>query len=143
LWHEALVLMTAFRAPAHILASLHADGELFTRVARQLRVGVIRGSTTRGGSAALLGLIRRTGGTNIVLTPDGPRGPRRQLKPGAVALASMTGMQIVPIGIACPAAWRARSWDRMMVPPPWATAYYVSGPAIRVPDRLDRGGLSG
>ena len=94
-----------------------------------MKIGVIRGSTTRGGSAALLGLIRRAGGSHVVLTPDGPTGPRRRLKPGAIALASMTGMPIVPIGIACPTAWRAGSWDRMMVPLPWATAFYVSGPA--------------
>jgi hypothetical protein len=142
IWHEALVLMTAYRVPVHVLTSLHADGELFTRIARQLNIGVIRGSTTRGGSAALLGLLRRTGGTHIVLTPDGPRGPRRQLKPGAVALAGMTGMPIVPIGVACPTAWRPRTWDRMMIPPPWATAHFVSGPAIRVPAGLDRGGLN-
>jgi hypothetical protein len=141
-WHEALILMTAYSVPAHVLTSQHADGELFTRIARQLKIGVIRGSTTRGGSAALLGLIRRSGGTHVVLTPDGPRGPRRQLKPGAVALAAMTGMPLVPIGIACPTAWRAGSWDRMMVPPPWATAYYVTGPAIRVPAGVDRGRLN-
>ena len=73
-----------------------------------MKIGVIRGSTTRGGSTALLGLIRRTGGTHVVLTPDGPVGPRRRLKPGAVALAGMTGMPIVPIGVACPTGLAGR-----------------------------------
>lgn len=141
-WHEAIVLMTAFEAKAHVLTSLHADGELMTRICGHLGIGVIRGSTTRGGSAALLGLIRRTGGTHVALTPDGPHGPRRRLKPGAVALASTTGLAIVPVGVACSAAWRAGSWDRLMVPKPFSTAHYVAGPAIRVPAGLDRGGLS-
>lgn len=141
-WHEAIVLMTAFEAKAHVLTSLHADGELMTRICGHLGIGVIRGSTTRGGSAALLGLVRRTGGTHVALTPDGPQGPRRRLKPGAVALAGMTGMAIVPVGVACSAAWRARSWDRMMVPKPYSTAHYVAGPAVRVPAGLDRDGLA-
>jgi lysophospholipid acyltransferase (LPLAT)-like uncharacterized protein len=141
-WHEAIVLMTGFRIPLHVLSSLHADGELMTRICRHLKIGVIRGSTTRGGSQALLGLVRRTGGTHVALTPDGPVGPRRRLKPGAVALASTTGMRIVPVGISCPTAFRARSWDRMMVPLPWTTAHYVTGPAITVPAGLDRTGLT-
>ena len=141
-WHEGLILMTGFGVPAHVLTSHHADGELMTRVCRHMKIGVIRGSTTRGGSAALLGLIRRTGGTHVALTPDGPVGPRRRLKPGAVALAAATGMAIVPVGIACSAAWRAGSWDRLMVPTPWATAHYVTGPAIRVPAGLDRAGVT-
>jgi hypothetical protein len=88
----------------------------------------------------LLGLIRRSGGTHVVLTPDGPVGPRRRLKAGAVALASATGMPVVPVGIACPSAWRAGSWDRLMIPKPYSTAHFVTGPAIRVPAGLDRAG---
>ena len=141
-WHEFTVLMTPFKANVHVLASLHADGELMTRICKHLKLGVIRGSTTRGGSKALLGLIRRTGGSHVVLTPDGPTGPRRRLKAGAVALAGMSGMPIVPIGMACPAGWRVRSWDRMVVPRPWATSYYVTGPTIRVPAGLDRTGTN-
>jgi lysophospholipid acyltransferase (LPLAT)-like uncharacterized protein len=141
-WHEFTVLMTPFKTNVHVLASLHADGELMTRICKHLKLSVIRGSTTRGGSKALLGLIRRTGGSHVVLTPDGPVGPRRRLKAGAVALAGMTGMPIVPIGMACPAGWRARSWDRMIIPRPWATGYYVAGPTIRVPAGLDRSGTN-
>jgi lysophospholipid acyltransferase (LPLAT)-like uncharacterized protein len=140
-WHEFLVPMTSFPANAHVLTSLHADGELMTRVCLNLGLKVIRGSSTRGGSAALLGLVRRDGGTHVALTPDGPRGPRRKLKPGAIALAGITGMPILPVGVACSAGWRAGSWDRMIVPVPWSTAYYVVGPGVRVPEGLGRSGI--
>ena len=141
-WHEFLLLMTPFKVKLHVLTSLHADGELMTRVCKHLKLGVVRGSTTRGGSKALLGLIRRSGGTHVALTPDGPTGPRRRLKAGAIALAGIAGMPIVPVGVACPAGWRVRSWDRMIIPRPWAAAHYVTGPPIRVPAGLDRTGTN-
>jgi lysophospholipid acyltransferase (LPLAT)-like uncharacterized protein len=141
-WHEYSLLFTPFKANVHVLASLHADGELMTRICRNLGLNVIRGSTTRGGTKALLGLLRREGGSHVVLTPDGPVGPRRRSKMGPVALAAMSGMPIVPIGVGCSAAWRAGSWDRMMVPCPWSTAHYVTGPSIRVPAGLDRAGMN-
>jgi lysophospholipid acyltransferase (LPLAT)-like uncharacterized protein len=138
IWHESIILGSLYPAPLHTLISQHADGELIARVCKYLGIGVIRGSTSRGGAAALLGLLRRTGANHIVLTPDGPRGPCRRVKPGPVALASMTGMPIVPVGIACTGAWRTRSWDRQMIPRPGATAHYVFGPAFRVPPEVDR-----
>jgi lysophospholipid acyltransferase (LPLAT)-like uncharacterized protein len=141
-WHEYSLLFTPFRANVHVLASLHADGELMTRICTHLGLGVIRGSTTRGGSKALLGLLRRDGGSHVVLTPDGPVGPRRRCKNGIIALASLSGMPIVPIGVGCSAALRAGSWDRMMVPFPWSTAHYVTGPSIRVPAGLNRDGYN-
>lgn len=141
IWHEAFLYVTPFRVRAHILASHHTDGELMTRIAKQMKIGVIRGSTTRGGTGALLGLVRKTTDTHVLLTPDGPVGPRRRLKPGAVALASMAGVPIVPVGIANPTAWRVRNWDRMMIPKPWSTAHYVFGSSIQIPPELNRAGI--
>jgi lysophospholipid acyltransferase (LPLAT)-like uncharacterized protein len=138
IWHESIILGALYPAPLHTLISQHADGELIARVCKYLGIGVIRGSATRGGAAALLGLLRRTGANHIVLTPDGPRGPRRRVKPGPVALASMTGMPIVPVGIGCTAVWRTQSWDQHMIPRPGAKAYYVFGPEFRAPEGLDR-----
>src|SRR5437763_4414633 len=115
LWHEAILAATAYRLPLTVLASRHADGEMMARVCRQLGFRVIRGSTTRGGSTAMLGLIRHTDGTHIALTPDGPVGPRRRLKAGAVGLAGMTGLPLIPVGFGCSDAWRVRSWDRLII----------------------------
>jgi lysophospholipid acyltransferase (LPLAT)-like uncharacterized protein len=141
LWHEGIIAATEYREPLTVLTSHHADGALMTRIVKHMGIKVIRGSTTRGGSGALLGLIRRTARTHIALTPDGPIGPRRRLKPGAVALASMTGLRIVPFGVGCSSAWRAGSWDRMLVPKPYSTTCFVTGPAFVVPPNLDRAGL--
>jgi lysophospholipid acyltransferase (LPLAT)-like uncharacterized protein len=140
-WHEALLFPVAFKARVHVLTSQSADGELMTQVCRHLRIGVVRGSSTRGGSQALLDLLKCWRNSHLMITPDGPLGPRRQVKLGAIFLASRTGLPIVPIGVGFCQAWRARSWDRFAVPYPWSTATCVAAPAIRVPARLDRNGL--
>jgi lysophospholipid acyltransferase (LPLAT)-like uncharacterized protein len=137
-WHESLLLLTPFRVRASVLISHHADGELIARVCRHLRIGVVRGSTTRGGSAALLELVRRGREAHLAITPDGPRGPRRRVQPGVVSVAALTGLPVVPVGVGCASAWRAGSWDRMLLPRPGSAAHYVAGPAVRVPPGLDR-----
>ncbi len=136
-WHEALLFPTEFRTRIHILISQHADGELIARVCRHLGFKVVRGSTTRGGGAALLEMAALKG-THLAITPDGPRGPRRRLQVGAIILASFTGLPVVPIGVACTQAWRAPSWDRMLLPWPWATVIGITGRPIPVPAGLGR-----
>ncbi|MCI0639321.1 MAG: lysophospholipid acyltransferase family protein [Gemmataceae bacterium] len=140
-WHEVLLLPTTQRTKIKILISQHADGELIARACKHLGFGVVRGSTTRGGIAALLGLAHAVRTSHLLITPDGPRGPRRRLQAGAIMLASVTGVPIVPFGGACVSAWRAGSWDRMLLPYPWTTACAVAGRPIRVPPRLDREGI--
>jgi lysophospholipid acyltransferase (LPLAT)-like uncharacterized protein len=140
-WHEAVLLGASIKAPIHVLISQHADGELITQVCRRLGIGVVRGSSTRGGSQGLLGMIRRGRRTHLVVTPDGPHGPRRRVQPGLLFLASATGLPIVPIGIGFTAAWRARSWDRLAIPKPWSRAVVVVDPEIHVPPNLDRAEL--
>ncbi|HXG10493.1 MAG TPA: lysophospholipid acyltransferase family protein [Gemmataceae bacterium] len=140
-WHESLLAPTVRRTRVHILISQHADGEFIAQVCRFLGYGVVRGSSTRGGSLALLELMDRCTRSHLAVTPDGPRGPRRQVKVGIVYLASRTGMAIVPVGVGYTRAWRFRSWDRFAVPHPFSTVVGVLGPAVRVPAGLDRDGL--
>src|SRR5260370_6652572 len=131
-WHEAILFPAATRAKIHILISQHADGELIARMCRHLGHGVVRGSSTRGGGIALLELLRCSKRSHLAVTPDGPRGPRRQVKMGAIFMASITGLPIVPLGIGFSKAWRLGSWDRFAIPRPWSTAMCVVGPAIHV-----------
>jgi lysophospholipid acyltransferase (LPLAT)-like uncharacterized protein len=140
-WHEAMLLPAVFPAAVHVLISRHADGELIAQVCRFLGLRVARGSTTRGGTAALLDLYRCSKRTHLAVTPDGPRGPRRRVQVGLIYLASLTGLPIVPFGIGYSRAWRARSWDRFLIPKPWCKAFAVVMPALHVPARLDRDGL--
>jgi lysophospholipid acyltransferase (LPLAT)-like uncharacterized protein len=125
-----------------VLISQHADGEWIAQICQWLGVGVIRGSTTRGGCAAIQEMIGESGAqTHLGITPDGPRGPRRQLQPGAVWVASTTGIPVVLLGMGFARAWRASSWDRLAIPVPGSTVCAVLSQPIQVPPDLDRAGL--
>jgi len=140
-WHESFLVPAFVRTRVHALISHHADGELITQVCRGLRYGVIRGSTSRGGVAALRELLRSARKGHLLVTPDGPRGPRRRIQPGLIYLASHTGLPIIAVGVGFSHAWRARSWDRFAVPRPWSTLFVVLSEPIAVPPDLTRSQL--
>ena len=103
-WH-AQQLMMPLALPgleAHVLISQHRDGELIRRIVARFGLDAVRGSSTRGGAEAFRQLIRlgRSGG-NLVLTPDGPKGPRQVAKVGVVQLARATGLPIIPMAFGC------------------------------------------
>jgi len=137
-WHETILFPTVFTAKVQILISQHADGELISQVCRHLGYDVVRGSSTRGGAQALLQLCRGGADAHLLVTPDGPRGPRRQVQPGLVYLASRTGLPVVACGVGFRAAWRAHSWDRFAVPWPFSKAVAVVAAPVFVPANLDR-----
>ncbi len=102
-WHEHLLLMlhARYRRPIRVLVSRSRDGELIATTFSRYGVDASRGSTTRGATGALRDLIRAArGGSNIVFTPDGPKGPPRIAKDGVVYAAQATGLPIVPIAFA-------------------------------------------
>ena len=104
-----------------ILISEHRDGELIARVAERLGYRTVRGSTSRGAARALMGVIRELqGGTPVAFTPDGPRGPAGSFAPGTVVAAQRAGCPILPVAADASRAWRLRSWDRFMIPKPFA-----------------------
>ena len=126
------------------LVSEHRDGEYITRVLDRLGYGTARGSSTRGGTKGLRGLLRAArSGRTLAVTPDGPRGPAERMKPGALVAAQRGGMPLVPVGVGISRAWRLNSWDRFAIPKPFARIHMVYGEPIEVPadadtDRLDR-----
>lgn len=134
-WHEAILALVGVRRPTNmtVLISQHRDGESISLIAKRFGVHVVRGSTTRGGYDALMELEKAARTSHILLTPDGPRGPRRQLQRGAVLLASRTGLPIVPVGFGFVNAWRAGSWDRFALPKPWSVVTAVAGYPVSVP----------
>ena len=140
-WHESMLALAGLKTTIRVLIGRHADGEVAAQVCRRLGMLVVRGSTTRGGGTALLGFVNGGRSAHVAFTPDGPRGPRRRVQQGIVALASWTGLPIVGLGAGFSHAWRARSWDRFALPCPWSTIYLVATPALRVPAGLDRDGL--
>lgn len=126
LWHgQMLVPLWHHRGQGiAILISEHRDGEIIARIADSLRLRTVRGSTSRGGGRALVGLVRElTNGHDIAITPDGPRGPAESFAPGALVAAQRARAPIVAIGVHAPHAWRLKSWDRFLVPKPFSRVH--------------------
>ena len=136
-WHRGL-LVAAWRWRDHGLAipvSRSRDGDLINGVLRRLGFAESpRGSSSRGASALLRSMLRclRDGGT-IGMLPDGPRGPAGEAKPGVVALARMSGAPLIPVGVAASRAIRFGSWDRAILPFPFARVRCHYGAPLHVP----------
>lgn len=140
LWHQRLLCFayTHARFRGRLLVSRSRDGEILARVAAGLGFSPIRGSSRRGGSAALRALLAEArSGYDFGITPDGPRGPRQVFKAGAVYLASRTGLPIVPITVAYRRCWHLRSWDQLQIPWPFTRGVIHLGAPLWLPAALD------
>lgn len=144
LWHEHLMLPAArFGGPDKAaLVSEHADGQLLSSLLKSKGMGLIFGSTNRGGVLALRQMTDpNTPWQHLVVTPDGPRGPRRIVQPGILFVAAKTGIPVIPLGIGLSRCWRTKSWDRFCVPKPFARGVLISGESIFVPSEAKKDGL--
>jgi lysophospholipid acyltransferase (LPLAT)-like uncharacterized protein len=138
-WHEMILLAHHYRkAPLDVLISEHADGEMIAQACGHLGMGVVRGSTTRGGLRAMREIVAKKTRSHLIITPDGPRGPRQKVQPGVVYLAARAGLPVVPVGFACKKGWRFGSWDRFILPRPFTQAVSVFGEPIHVPREADK-----
>ncbi len=133
-WHENLLLPAYYMGPDYqVLISQHGDGQMIAEVCRMARARTIRGSTTRGGVEATRHLLRAAGKQHLVVVPDGPRGPRRRLKPGIIHLAARTGLPILAIGVAFQSPWRLPTWDRFALPRPFSDVGIIIAEPIAIP----------
>lgn len=135
LWHEALLpLLWQHRGQGvAIVVSEAREGQYLSDFAASLGYRSLQGSSTRGGARALLGAVRELqAGRAVAFTPDGPRGPRRELKPGVVAAAQRGGAVVVPIHAEADRAWRLHSWDRLMIPKPLTRVWIRYGRPFEV-----------
>jgi hypothetical protein len=140
-WHARILLLPWLYGwrRACVLASRSRDGDVVDRFASRFGLEPVRGSSSRGGAEALRLLARALrAGRDVVVIPDGPRGPREMVKIGVVALAKLSGAPIVPMGLGASAEWRLRSWDEFRVPKPFARCVVRFGEPIRVPSDADR-----
>ena len=140
-WHGRLLMMP-FVFPGYsamILISQHRDGEYITRIAEWLGYRVVRGSATRGGARAFKQLLQclKDGG-HVAITPDGPKGPRQQVKSGVIELSRLSGMPILPVAFGAWPRTILRSWDQFLIPHPFARAVYAWGEPIYVPEDADK-----
>lgn len=143
-WHEYIPFLFYLRGHCNIamLLSQHQDAEWLSQAARHMGFGTVRGSTRRGGVAALREMMRTSRSMNLTITPDGPRGPRRKLAAGCIYLSSRLGIPLVPIGLGYDRPWRyRRAWDQFAVPRPGSRARAVAGPKIAIPRDLERTGV--
>lgn len=135
LWHEVLLplLWQHRRQRITIVVSEARDGQYLADFAATLGYGTVRGSSTRGAARALLGAVRELkAGRAVAFTPDGPQGPRRELKPGVVAAAQRGGAMVVPLHAEADRAWRLNSWDRFLIPKPAARVLITYGRPFEV-----------
>lgn len=141
-WHRHLLLMPYCyrRGRISILISRHRDGELIARTMERFGFDTTRGSSTRGGAAALRELLRRVRqGWDLAFTPDGPRGPAGIVKPGVVQVAAMAGVPVQPVALAASRCRRLASWDRFVIPLPGSAVHFVYGEPLRVAREADLG----
>ncbi|MCH8922345.1 MAG: lysophospholipid acyltransferase family protein [Planctomycetes bacterium] len=139
-WHEYILFPLNLRGHCNMtmLLSRHRDAEVLSHTAHHLGFGTVRGSSGRGGTAALRELAAKSRQMNLIITPDGPRGPRRTLASGPIFLASKLRMPLIATGFGYDRPWRMRSWDRFALPRPYTRARAIVSPEIRIPPKLDR-----
>jgi lysophospholipid acyltransferase (LPLAT)-like uncharacterized protein len=143
MWHGRLLLLPYLygHRGARTLTSRSRDGELVANWIRRFGLDPVRGSSSRGGGEALRVLTRALrSGHEVVVVPDGPRGPREVLKLGVIALARLSGAPIVPVAVGASREWRLRSWDEFRIPRPFARCVVRFGEPIHVSRAADRAG---
>jgi len=140
-WHNRLTMMPycwPSRKPFHMLISAHPDGQLIAKTVAHFGIDTIAGSSTRGGSDALRGLVKALkSGESVGITPDGPRGPRMRAGDGALALARLSGVVIVPAAVSVSRRIVLKTWDRLIIALPFGRGAMVWGEPISVPRDAD------
>ena len=149
LWHNRLLLISYVlkrftpHRPGAGLISASRDGDLVTDLTERFGFDVVRGSSSRLGASAILELTAvLASGRDVLITPDGPRGPAYDLGPGIIFLAQKSGAAVVPINMEYSAYWRVKSWDKFILPRPFAKVRVIFGPphhvkSTRTPDEFE------
>lgn len=120
------------------LTSASHDGDVVAHAMAVFGLGAVRGSTSRRGVAALVGLKRALQeGSDVCLTPDGPRGPRYKIQPGVIKLAESTGAPIISIHVKFSSAWRLKTWDRFVIPKPFSRVEVIFSEVIILTRGMD------
>ena len=136
LWHGRLLPLCYWHRGQGIatLISRSADGEAIARLVARWGYRPVRGSSTRGAVPGLRELVLEArAGRSLAITPDGPRGPRQRMKLGPLAAARLTGLPLLPVAAGADRAWWFGSWDRFLVPKPFARIVLLYGTLRTVP----------
>jgi hypothetical protein len=140
IWHNRLLMLPRVFDPSfptrqsYGLISASGDGDLIASFIKRSGYGTIRGSSSRKGMIALRQLVDTLASNgNVLVTPDGPRGPVYQASQGIVFLAQKSGAPVVPVHMEYSGCWRLKSWDRFVVPRPFAKLRAILGAPIYIP----------
>jgi len=139
LWHNRLLIfpfvLRRFFSNRHgaALISASRDGDLLADAITRFSFDVVRGSSSRLGASAIFQLTDvLASGRDVVITPDGPRGPAYELGPGIILLAQKSGSAVLPVNMEYSSCWRLKSWDRFILPRPFAKIRVIIGQPHRV-----------
>lgn len=139
-WHNRMLMAPFFYRGRglRILISRHTDGEIIRRVMLHFGFGSVRGSSSKGGAQAFRELLKSVEqGQDIVITPDGPRGPRYRVQRGIVELAWRTGLPIVAVCFSTRHRLEIPSWDGLVLPRPFTEGVFIWDHPLWVPSRAD------
>lgn len=133
-WHGRLLMMgLSYKGKGvKVLISQHKDGEIIARVMDKFGFGTVRGSSTRGGAAAMREMVTAVRSYDIVITPDGPKGPKYVVQDGVIALARLTGRPIMPLTFGSSRKKVFGSWDSFNIPYPFSKGVFMWGEPIYV-----------
>ncbi|MGV3531569.1 MAG: lysophospholipid acyltransferase family protein [Chthoniobacteraceae bacterium] len=148
-WHNRILAVPSYYErvcrrdpPMVVLTSASRDGGLLAAFVKRFGVDSVRGSSSKRGAAALLQLTAELErGMGVIITPDGPRGPRYVLGPGVIFLSQKTGTPILPIQVVYSRYWELKSWDRFRIPKPFSRVRMILHPFHQVPAELDDAGF--
>jgi hypothetical protein len=140
LWHNRLLLFPQVlkrfvpdRRGAGLI-SASRDGNILADLVQRFGFDVVRGSSSRRGATAILRLTDvLASGRDVVITPDGPRGPAYEIGPGLVFLSQKSGVPVLPMNMEYSSYWRLKNWDRFIVPRPFSTVRLIVGQPHHVP----------
>lgn len=133
-WHEKLAFMPFIFSGcwqgrnANVMISDHKDGQVISDIISHFGIGSIRGSSSKGALKVFLSAIKSIhNGIDVVITPDGPRGPRHSISDGSVAVAQKTGVNLIVLSYTASRFWQFNSWDKMILPKPFCKLTYYIG----------------
>ena len=139
-WHNRLLMMPLVlrRFLSHrngvALISASRDGAYIAELVQRIGFDVVRGSSSRQGATAMLQMAEvLASGRDVVIAPDGPRGPVYEVGPGIVLLAQKSGAPVFPAHLEYSGCWRVKSWDRFILPRPFSKVRLIFGPPHYVP----------
>lgn len=147
-WHNRILVVPWFYTKhlgdrqGAVLTSMSKDGAVLAETMRNFGVSSVRGSSSRRGGQAMVELVKWIrDGRDVVIIPDGPRGPSYRLQPGIIKLAQKTGADIFPILVDLQNYWQLKSWDRFRIPKPFSKVVITLAPYESIDSEIDDEGF--